>query len=510
MLFLVFFAGCGETGYQTLYLNLYPIGIGETDPFAGVSRLEAALDDGTGKWKIGPPSSSEDFGPLRRCDGCRIEVTGYSAGARLSWGFSPALNLLSKVVKTSLFFTPDTAAVAHAGPPLVDPNEGLIPAGVPESFIFENARGSVAYNRRYLYVDLRVLDDVVIQNDDNWYSGDLVVLAIDGMGDSAEAGRGIDDVVVAFGAAQFAEQWHPQNSPHINYPLLHSFNQRLGGYDVFAAVPIDSLTDGESPGPGWKMKLGIYIQDVDQPGEDPVSTPTWPPGWNPLQNPQATPPEHYPFGSGDLVLKPRLLDARRVTAGTVGLLEGIDDFLSSGAVPLAQHRAACEDNVMVYALWDSSALMLAIESADRVFCARQLMDGDRANLVEFDAVEVTVVRDPYTDPQAYRAVFSPAGGTSFDRMGAGAWDPGEIYFRFDLDGPRPSNDCREGNGYTFWVRIPWRELGYLVEPPDTGELFGFDLAVYDNDRGARSQAAFSPMGPTEDPEALGELRLFEY
>jgi len=510
LLCLHFSVGCGEEGYQTLYLNLYPIGIGETDPFTGVNRLEAALDDGTNRWEIGPLNSSEDFGPLRRCEGCRIEVTGFSSGSRLSWGFSPALNLLSGVVKTSLFFTPDTAAVAHAGPPMVDPDEGLVPAGLPASFTFEDARGWVAYNRHYLYVDLRVMDDVVIQNDENWYSGDLVVMAIDGMGDSAEASRGIDDVVVAFGAAQFAEQWHPQKSQHSDYPLLHNFTKHPGSYDVFAAIPIDSLTDDLSPGPDWKMKLGIYIQDVDQPGEKPVRTPTWPPGWNPLQNPQAIPPEHYPYGSGDLVLKPRLLDARRVATDSVGLSGGIGDFVPAGAVPLALHRAASEDNVRVYALWDGSALMLALESRDKIFCARQSADGDRADLVEFDAVEVVVVRDPYTTPQAYRAVFSTAGGTAFDRMGAGAWDPGEIYFRFDLDGPRPNDDCREGDGYTFWVRIPWRELGYLAEPPDRGEILGFDLAVYDNDRGARSQTGFSPMGPTEDLQALAELRLFEY
>jgi hypothetical protein len=60
------------------------------------------------------------------------------------------------------------------------------------------------------------------------------------------------------------------------------------------------------------------------------------------------------------------------------------------------------------------------------------------------------------------------------------------------------------------VRIPWTDLGYLAAPPDAGEVLAFDLAVYDNDRGARSQTAFSPMGPTEDLQALAELRLFRY
>jgi hypothetical protein len=258
------------------------------------------------------------------------------------------------------------------------------------------------------------------------------------------------------------------------------------------------------------MKLGVFIQDVDQPGEAPGQTSAWPPGWDPLQNPGAVPPEHYPHGSGDLVLKPRLLDARRVETGSLGLSAGIGDFRSAGAVPLTRRHTAGEDDVRLYALWDSEALMLALESRDKIFCARQ-PGGDRASLVEFDAVEVILVRAPYTTaPEAYRAIFSPTGGTAFDRPGAGAWDPGDIYFSFDLAGPRPSDDCREGNGYTFWVRIPWQELGYLAQPPDRDELLGFDLAVYDNDRGARSQTGFSPMGPTDDLQALAELRLFEY
>jgi hypothetical protein len=504
------FAGCGEDGYQTLYLNLCPVEVGGQDPFAGVDRLEAALEDGSTRWDIGQLNSSEDFGPLKNCDGCRIEVTGFAADSRLSWGFSSALNLQSGVVQTTLFFTPATAAVAHAGPPMVDPDEGLVPAGGPVSFTFENVRGSVAYNRHYLYVDLQVLDDVVIQNADTWYSGDLAVLAIDGLGDSAEGSRGIDDVVVALGSAQFAEQWHPQKSQATDYPLLHNFTTHPGSYDVFAAIPIDSLTIDESPGPNSRMKLGVFIQDVDQPGEAPGQTSAWPPGWDPLQNPGAVPPEHYPHGSGDLVLKPRLLDARRVETGSLGLSAGIGDFRSAGAVPLTRRHTAGEDDVRLYALWDSEALMLALESRDKIFCARQ-PGGDRASLVEFDAVEVILVRAPYTTaPEAYRAIFSPTGGTAFDRPGAGAWDPGDIYFSFDLAGPRPSDDCREGNGYTFWVRIPWQELGYLAQPPDRDELLGFDLAVYDNDRGARSQTGFSPMGPTDDLQALAELRLFEY
>lgn len=505
------FAGCGEEGYRDLYLNLCPLEIGGTDPFAGVSRLEAALEDGTRRWELGPLNRSADFGPLRRCDGCRLEVTGLSAGPRLSWGFSPPLRLGGGAAKTAIFFTPDTAAVAHAGPSLVDPNEGLAPAGVPVSFTMEGARGSTAYNRHYLYVDLRVADDVVIPNDDKWYRGDLVVLTVDGMADSTQpASRDDDDVVLAFGAASFARHWYLQPSQDPPYPLLYNFNENPGGYDVFAAIPINSLTDDETPGPSWPMKLGVFIQDVDVAGEEPVSTRAWPAGFDPRQGPQEPEPTFCPSGSGDLILKPRLLDARKVSAGAVQLDQGIDDFLSSGAVPLARHPAACEDDARVYALWDSSALMLALESADEVFCARELPDGDRANMIGFDAVEVTVVRDPCTAPEAYRAVFSPAGSTAFDRAGAGAWDPGEVYFRFDLNGPRPSNDCREGGGYTFWVRIPWSDLGYLAAPPGAGEVLGFDLAVYDNDRGARSQVAFSPMGPTEDLKALAELRLFEY
>ena len=65
------FGGCGDDGYRTLYLTLCPIEIDGQDPFTGVNRLEAALDDGTRRWEIGPLNSAGDFGPLRRCAGCR-------------------------------------------------------------------------------------------------------------------------------------------------------------------------------------------------------------------------------------------------------------------------------------------------------------------------------------------------------------------------------------------------------------------------------------------------------
>jgi hypothetical protein len=502
---------CGEDGYQTLYLNLCPVEVEGQDPFEGVNRLEAALQDGTRRWEIGPLNSAGDFGPLKNCAGCRIEVGGFDSGARLSWGFSPALDLASGVVQTTLHFTPDTAAVAHAGPPMVDPDEGLVPAGGPASFTFEKVRGSVAYNRNYLYVDLQVEDDVVVPNESAWYRGDLVILALDGMADTDQpAGRDDNDVVLAFGASSFVRHWYLFPSQESPYPLLYHFNQRPGGYRVFAAIPLNAMTNDVTPGPAWPMKLGVFIIDVDAAGQDPVQFLAWPPGYDPRQGPQDPEPTYCPYGSGDLVLKPRLLDARRVETGSLGISAGMDDFRPAGAVPLARRRSPGDDDVRIYALWDGEALMLALESADEVFCARA-PGGDRDSLVEFDAVEVTLVRAPYTpDEQAYRAIFSPAGGTAFDCPGGGAWDPGDIYFSFDLFGPRPSDDCREGGGYAFWARIPWRELGYLAQPPDPGEILGFDLAVYDNDRGARSQTGFSPMGPTDDPQALAELRLFEY
>lgn len=510
LIIVILFSGCGEEGYQTLYLNLCPVEVGGQDPFTDVSRLEASLDDGTRRWEIGPLNSAGDFGPLKRCAGCRIEVGGFDSGARLSWGFSPALDLASGVVQTTLRFTPDTAAVAHAGPPMADPDEGLLPSGGPASFTFENGRGFAAYNRNYLYVDLRVEDDAVVPNDVKWYQGDLVILALDGMADSDVPGsRDDNDVVLAFGAASFVRHWYLFPSQESPYPLLYRFSDTTGGYRVFAAIPLNSLTTDATPGPSWPMKLGVFIIDVDAAGQEPAQYLRWPPGYDPRQGSQDPEPTYCPCGSGDLVLKPRLLDARRVETGSLGLSAGMDDFRPAGAVPLARRHVPGEDQIRVYALWDSDALMLALESSDEVFCARAPGD-DRAGLVEFDAVEVTLVRNPDDGPEAFRAVFSPAGGTAYDRPGAGAWDPGEIYFQFDLDGPRPGDDCREGGGYTFWVRIPWRELGYLAQPPDLGEVLGFDLAVYDNDRGARSQTAFSPMGPSDDLQALAELRLFEY
>ena len=51
LLFLTFFAGCGEEDYQTLYLNLCPVEIGDPpeDPFEGVHHPGLGLLEGQGR-----------------------------------------------------------------------------------------------------------------------------------------------------------------------------------------------------------------------------------------------------------------------------------------------------------------------------------------------------------------------------------------------------------------------------------------------------------------------------
>jgi cellulose/xylan binding protein with CBM9 domain len=207
-----------------------------------------------------------------------------------------------------------------------------------------------------------------------------------------------------------------------------------------------------------------------------------------------------------LALKTRIVDACKIERGKLSFDAGITDFIDSGAVPLTRVPSPAEDNVQIYALWDSDALMIAIASDDQTHCTQDRANNAREEILRDDAVELVVAVDK---DHVYRALFNLTGSTAYDRIGPDDWNPNEIYFRFDLDGPLPSNDCQEGQGYTFKVRIPWTDLGYL-ETPVVEKTFAFDLVLYDNDRGARSISAFSPMGPSEDLQALGELRLFEY
>ncbi len=504
---LSLFAACGHEDKPIFYLNLFTKAIPNEDPFDGVSKLNVAFDDGSHSWTIDGFESTDSFGPLDDGQAHRLRLEGSAAdGQRLSWGFGSPLRLNGGARKASVFFTGDHSAVAHAVPTLVDPLTGLQPTGIPASLEVGPATVYIGYNLHHLYVEMQVEDELVVPNDGDWWSGDLVVLVLDGNGDSQEQERGFDDIAVAAGAARFVEIWKPQSAAG---PIIHNFRMTDSGYDVFIAIPLSSLSDNFSPGPDRVMAVGIEIQD-DDGGAQPISA-LWPEDWQP--NPAGSAPRSYfAYGSGALALKTRLLDAGLAGLNEVGLIEpGIDDFLDSGAVALHRVPQAGEDTCDIYALRDGSALLLALSSGDELFCAQNRSDGQRTEILEDDAIEV-LIGVPVSPGvvTTYRALFSLSGTTAYGRLDGQPWSPDEIYFRFDLNGPRPNNDCQRGAGYTFKVRIPWNELGFLEEPPQPEALFAFDLVVYDNDRGARSVAAFSPLGPTEDTQSLGELRMFDY
>lgn len=489
-------AGCGANSEQNLFLNLFEVG---EDPFLGVERIEATLD-GTGSlYTLDPAGNRSDFGPIPGGEPCRIELRGTGAEPeRISWGFSPPLRLDGGTHKTTVFFSRDDTAVAHAGPSLVDPDEGLAAAGLPLSLRTASVAATVAWNAHYLIVDMTVEDDQVVANspEDPW-SGDLVFVVLDSLGDSSGTANGPDDFVIALGEEAWVPVWAAQQSA-----VMHRFTACDGGYRAFVGLPIaDQLVDG--PEPGLAMQLGIEIQDRDGTGG--VQTLRWPQDWTGA----ATPGDAHSYtleGAGRLALKTRVLDAREVGRNAIGFDPGIDDFLGSGAVRLNHSPAANEDDLRVYAAWNNQGLYLALASDDAVLCTQQRDDGDREAILRDDAVELVVVNDH----GGHRALFNLTGSIAYDRPGGEAWPAGEIYFRFDLGGDVPADDCREGTGYTFKVVLPWAELGYEAQPPDLEETFGFDLVVYDNDRGAHVVTPFSPMGPTEEERALGELRLFAY
>ncbi|HUU03723.1 MAG TPA: hypothetical protein VM425_19975 [Myxococcota bacterium] len=498
-------AACGHNENPIFHLNLFTQAIPGEDPLDGVSKIDIALDDGSHSWTIDGQASVDSFGPLNDGQAHRLRLEGTAAdGQRLSWGFGSPLRLNGGARKATVFFTGDHSAVAYAVPTLIDPLTGLQPTGIPVSLKVGPATVYIGYNLHHLYVEMQVADERVVPNDGDWWDGDLAVVVLDGNGDSQEQERGFDDIAIAAGAARFVEIWKPQSAAG---PIIHNFRPTDSGYDVFIAIPLASLSDNFSPGPDRVMAVGIEIQDDD--GVQPV-TDCWPADWQP--NPAGEPPRSYfAYGAGALALKTRLLDAGLVGLNEVGFEKGIDDFLDSGAVALHRVPQAGEDGCDLYAVRDGSALLLALSTDDEFFCAQDRSDGQRPEILEDDAIEVLIgVSASPGVVTTYRALFSLSGATAFDRLDGQPWSPHEIYFRIDLNGPSPQNDCQHGAGYTFKVRIPWNELGFLDKPPAPEALFAFDLVVYDNDRGARSVAAFSPLGPTEETQALGELRMFDY
>jgi hypothetical protein len=501
-------AACAAEPPATLFVNLFPIG--ERDPFAELERIEATAEPGGHVFALAGSAARDTFGSLPAGGPCRLALRGLAAGRLRSWGFSPPLLLGGGARKTTVFFSRDDLAVAHAGPELVAPDQGLAPLGLPRSIIADGLRVEAAHNASHLYLEIAVADEVLVANE-TWDSGDRVVVALDGRSQTDPQQAARDDLVLVFGSAKYVEIWNPHAAPPPAPQIVRDFEPAPAGdgYRVYTAIPLTHLLpapENDGPGPSRTIGLGLELHDDDGTGAPRVVR--WPPDWQPVaggaHDYALAPPDD---GSGGLALKTRVLDARRVADNAVDFEPGLGAALrGSGAVDLARAPLAGEDGVRLFAAWDSQGLLLAAASDDAVACAQQRQPGDRTGLLRDDAVEIAVAPAP---DRVYRTLINLTGASASDRDGGADWQP-EIYFRFDVDGPLPEDDCRRIHGWTFKARLRWSDLGYVGQPPAEGTRLAFDVAVHDNDRGAHSSRAFSPMGPAIDPERMAELRLFAY
>jgi hypothetical protein len=498
------FSACDNPDNQNLFINLYPITIDDADPLAEINQMNTTVVDGHSSYTVSDFDFQKEIGLLDLDNPFRLELIGIGADNQiLSWGFSPTLNLGNQNQKTTIFFSRHDVAVAYAGPSLIDPQEGLAVTNVPVGIKGENFDVTMVYNNNYFYLDIHIRDDELIDNSPDSYAGDLVIIAVDGQDDNSSPFTTYDsnDFVAIFGSKQTTEIWNPNG---LAYPVIRSFRKDNRGYNMFVAIPVrslDSLQDNNDQKEG-RLGLGVAVIDVDSSGV-PVIT-NWPDDWKPTS--AEDPSSYYPVGLGVIEKKNRVLDARQVSRNTVDFDQDISEFIRAGSIPLSYTQSAGEDEIELFALWDSDGIKIAVSSNDGVFCGFDRNDGDRQQIIKDDAIEISI---SHQDGAICRALQNISGSTSYDRSDQDPWQP-EIYFRFDFDGPPPDNDCQIGDGYTYQASILWKDLGFTAQPPNLNDTFSFDIAVYDNDRGARTAKTFSPLNPTEDQKNLAELRLFKY
>ncbi|NMB73503.1 MAG: hypothetical protein GYA21_00075 [Myxococcales bacterium] len=494
--FALALVACASEAPPRLYLDLLPLTVDGRDPVAE-SHSFAVVVEGGKSYDLGGFERTVAFGEIATGGEARLQVFGRDlAGERVAWGFSEPVPLAGGDRQAVVGFTSDAAALAHAGPALVDPQASLLATGVPRSLGLDEVSASLAFNRAFLFVEVEVPDGSRAPFASEWWKGDGLVVVLDGLRDSAAKSWDGNDVVFFLGRDAFAIQW-PAGQPNI----LHRAREQTGGYAAFAAVPWSLL--GGVVEAGRELRLGLEWRDADDSGA--VQARRWPRSWNPDPDGH-DPPVHYPDGSGTVRLRTRTLDARRIRGP-------VDDFFAPGrrlsdvgAQPLSLRLEPGADAVEVYATWDGSGLLLLVESQDRVVCAQRRSAGDRDNLLRDDAVELVLA--PGGGPPR-RALINLSGDTAFDQLGGGAWNPVGMYFGFEFSGPAPDNDCREAAGYLFKARLPWTDLGF-VTPPESGAVLGLDLNLYDNDRGAHLRSSFCPLGPAQLSGELAELRLVDF
>lgn len=493
--FLVLTA-CGEPADISLgrvFLNLFPLSARGQAPLDGVERI--TVHSGrqlASEWRLGDAATG--LGQLEPGRDHWLEVAGYDGGSLAAWGFCPPLRLQHQVQQLVCYVTRSDAAVARLGSPVVDFEVGLTGAELPSSLRQGGMTAALAWTAEHLIVQVDVSDDKVITTASELLDGDMLVLVIDSQGDSRPGTRDWNDIALALRPTDAILLYGPPAPPGTP-GIVQRFANLGAGFRALVLIPWPRLGLGGPPDGPLELGLAVELRDQDEPGGTQTIT-RWPATWEP--GPDVS---YHAAGSGAVVLATRALDARRVTSGSVGIDADLSAFLQAGAVTLSTALPGA-DPAKLYALYDDQALMLAVSIADADLCSDQAVGSDRVELI---------IAPPGSG--AYHARYDLSGqAPDYELLGGGTWSASGAYYRIDMLGPWPAGGCvASDSGYTLTVRLPWRALGYGALAPAFGEVLGFELVVFDVDRGAAATTRTLLGTELPGPDSpVAALRLFEF
>jgi serine/threonine protein kinase len=187
------------------------------------------------------------------------------------------------------------------------PSEGISISNVvfqPENWQGKQDLSGVvraAYDEQFLYLAVRVLDDVMVQEsaDRFLHRGDAVEFFWDLAlaEDFAQESYSQDDAQMVFSPGNFAgnrpSSWvHSSPTGNFRDKILVASSQRADGYDIEIAIPWASLN--LSPRPGAIFGYAVALSDDDSPGGGEQQTQL-------STSPQA--PFQYPARWGNLILE---------------------------------------------------------------------------------------------------------------------------------------------------------------------------------------------------------------
>jgi hypothetical protein len=189
------------------------------------------------------------------------------------------------------------------------------------------------------------------------------------------------------------------------------------------------------------------------------------------------------------------------------------DWPATGWMPITspvegndRYAGAQDASALFNLIWSQQGLMLAVRATDDVWRPGPI----GTDLWQGDALELhldTRLAEDYSDPVANRDDFqigiAPTGNGSALQLYR--WLPLEI------EGPQPAaGQAIAGNGgYTLEVLLPWSL--FLLDPPQAGASFGFNLSMSDNDSNTQSQESVISASPArttfDNPGEWGTLVL---